>query len=111
MKIFRPIALLFFIFLGKDAFAAWDGTVTGTISQIHVTGANNYGFRVYLEGKPKMCGNEHNWAYINESQSNYNVYVSVLTAAKASNQTVKIYTNRKGATADGYCQIGYIVVS
>jgi hypothetical protein len=58
-----------------------------------------------------LCGNEHNWAYINESDSNYNTFVSVLTAAKAAKQSVKIMTQRKDGAADGYCHIGYIHIN
>lgn len=104
------VLTIFLLTISFNSFAAWDGTVAGEVSQIHVTGGNNYGFRIYLEGKPAMCGNEHSWAYINESQSNYHVYVSVLTAAKAAGQTVKVYANRKDGAADGYCRIGYVVV-
>lgn len=93
------------------AHAAWDGTVTGKIKEIHVTNGNNFGFRVVLEGSPKLCGNNSEWAYINESDSNYNTFISVLTAVKAAGQNVRLYTKQKDGDPDGYCQIGYIVVT
>lgn len=76
----------FFLFslllLSTNALAAWDGTVSGKISSINVTGGENYGFRVSLANSPKLCGNNHTWAYLNESDSNYKTYISVLLAAK-----------------------------
>ena len=89
---------------------AWDGSVSGKISGVDVTGGTNYGFRVYLSGSPAMCGNDHKWAYINENDSNYQVYVSALLAAKAMNSNVVIYSNRKDGDENGYCKIGYIMV-
>ena len=104
--------LLFSIMLifSHHVIAAWDGDVAGKVKQIQITDGNNYGFRITLEGTPKLCGNEHSWAYVNESDSNYSVYVSVLIAAKAAKQDIRIYTNRKDGSADGYCHIGHVYI-
>ena len=99
------------VFLSTHSFAVWDGNVSGLVSQIEVTDGTNYGFRVYLSGNPKLCENDHSWAYLNNSDSNYNTYVAVLLAAKAAKQTVRLYTNRKDQSATGYCHIGFIVVN
>lgn len=72
---------------------SWDGEVTGLIKQIDVTGGEDYGFRVQLEGGPSLCANAHTWAYLNASDSNYNAYVSVLLAARMAQKTVTIYTD------------------
>ena len=106
MKIYIAFALAF---LHLPSFA-WDGSVAGKVSRIEVTSGNNYGFRVYLNGSPKLCGNDHYWAYINESDSNYQTLVSVLLAAKAGQFNVRIYSNRKEGLDDGYCHIGYIAI-
>lgn len=90
---------------------AWDGTTAGKINTIDVTGGTNYGFRVSLEGGPALCGNAHTWAFLNETDSNYQTYVSVLLAAKAAKMTVRLYTTRVGSNANGFCQIGYIQVN
>lgn len=90
---------------------AWDGIVTGNIASIDVTGGNNYGFRVALEGTPALCGNAHTWAFVNESDSNYQTFVAVLLAAKAAKQNVTLFTNKTGNEPDGYCHIGYIRVN
>lgn len=103
--------LFVFLFLLSTYAYSWDGAVSGKVAKIDVTSGENYGFRVYLEGYPKLCGNDHNWAYLNETNSNYKTYVAVLLSAKAAKQDVVIYTNRKGAVANGYCNIGYISVN
>lgn len=104
------ICLLFILASAAEA-NPWHGSVYGKISVIEVTSGNNYGFRVVLEGTPKLCGNNHAWAYLNESDSNYQVFVSVLTAAKAAGQSVILYTTRQDNSAEGYCHIGYIRVN
>jgi len=105
MKIFLIVFLPIFISIKAQA---WDGSVSGKISIVDVTGGQNYGFRVSLKNSPKLCGNSYSWAYINQSDSNYQTYVSVLLAAKAMQSTVTIYTTRKGGEANGYCKMGYI---
>lgn len=87
---------------------AWDGSVAGKIHSIEVTQGNNFGFRITLEGAPKFCGNENSWAFLNELDSNYQTYVSVLLAAKAAKLDVIIYSTRENVS--GYCRIGHILV-
>lgn len=81
---------------------AWDGVKSGKISGLDVTQAQNYGFRVYMDGTP-MCGTTESWAYINKDWDNYQAMVSLLTSAYLSGKTVAIYTNKVGS----YCEIGY----
>jgi len=88
--------------------AAWDGITSGQIHSINVTSGENYGFRVTLSGAPKLCGNTHSWAYLNESQSNYQTFVSVILAAKMSNKQVILYTNKETTSGQEYCRIGYL---
>jgi len=86
---------------------AWDGSVSGKIHTVDVTGGNNHGFRISLDGGTvKFCGNDYNWAYLNETDSNYQAYVAVLLAAKMAEKIVTIYTNKAGDNE--YCHIGYI---
>lgn len=87
--------------------SAWDGTVSGQINQIDVTAAEGQALRVYIAGVSSMCGNSVSWAYLNESDSNYKVYVAAALAAKAAGDPVIIYTTRDAA---GYCKLGYFVV-
>jgi hypothetical protein len=91
----------------SSAFA-WDGALVGKIASIDVTGGNNYDFRIALEGNPSLCGNNNTWAYINQSDSNYQTYASVLLAAKLSSRDVLIYTRQETASGQRYCKIGYI---
>lgn len=104
----KEIFLMFMIVFPGTVLATWDGTESGKINRIEVTSGNNYGFRVLLEGTPALCGNEHNWAYLNETNSNYNTYVSVLLAAKLSNKAVTLFTRRKDGVSTGFCNIGYV---
>lgn len=82
----------------------WDGSATGKITSMDVTSAENYGFRVYLDGRA-MCPNGPSWAYLNGSDSNYKTYVSLLMMARALEKPVVIYTNKDQY---GYCKIGYV---
>ena len=52
------------------------------------------------------CSGGSNWAYLNETDSNYRVYVSALLAAKALGSNVTLYTTNNGI----YCQIGYVEI-
>lgn len=93
-----------------QANAKWDGTTSGYIQSINVAGGENYGFRIKLTGYPKLCGGEtgHDWAYLNESQSNYQTFVSVLLSAYMAGKKVTIYTNHESSSGSGYCRIGYV---
>jgi hypothetical protein len=87
---------------------SWDGVNTNTILKVDVAlDGNNYGFRVYLSGAPKLCGNGNDWAYVNIDDSNYNTVVASLMSAHMAGRRVTLYTNRNSS---GYCQIGYMNV-
>lgn len=92
--------------LFSNTTLAWDGSVSGKITQIDVTVGNNGAFRVYIGGQA-MCVGGPAWAYVNEADSNYRTYVATLLAAKSSGSNVVIYSTKVGS----YCQIGYIVVT
>jgi len=85
---------------------AWDGSETGYISRIDITGGTNFGFRVWLEGNAALCTGGDAWAYLNDIDSNYKVYVSALLAAKVQRSQVRLFTTLENAR----CHIGYIVV-
>jgi hypothetical protein len=109
-RLFSSLMLVSLPLLLLKPAMAWDGVVTGKISQIHVTAPDsNYGFRIYLANVPSLCGNQNDWAYLNGVDSNYKVFVATLTAAKMANQTVTIYSNKEPGT--GYCHIGYIITN
>lgn len=88
---------------------AWDGATSGVPGGLEVTGAGNFGFRVYLASPVSMCGpSSPNWAYIEPTDSNYSTYVAVILSAKAQGTSVQIYTIRD---ARGYCHIGHLGAS
>lgn len=103
----RKTMACFALLTSFSAFG-WDGEESGEIESIHVTKSENYAFRVTLKNPRPMCGNQNTWVYLNESDSNYDTYVSVLLAAKFANANVKIYTEQM---ANGYCKIGYIAIN
>ena len=84
---------------------AWDGSVHAPIAEIDVTDGSNLGFRVYL--LTAMCGNANTWGYLNNTDSNYNVYVATLLMANAQGFSVTVYSNRD---SNGLCHIGYIAI-
>lgn len=108
MKVFLKIAVLLSLLLGSVpfAFAQWAGSVAGKIQQFDVTAGGNFSFRVYLVNAPTMCAGGQNWAYLNESDSNYKTYLAALMMAKTLDSTVTIYTSNVG----GFCNIGYVMV-
>lgn len=108
MKKIINLVLLVIAMACFESQAAWDGSVTGAIDRIEVTNGGNYGFRVLLKDKPELCGNEHTWAYINENDSNYETYVSVLLSAKVSGTKVQLLTRKETISGNEYCHIGYI---
>ena len=106
--------LLIILMLAVSASAlSWDGHPSGKISSLQVTGDHNMGFRVSmndLNGNVlKLCGDNHNFAYLKRSDSNFDVYVSLLMAAKFSQANVTIYSNYD-ETSTNYCRIGHVTV-
>ena len=105
-RISQIFAVMVTLMLSTSAYSA-DGTVTGYIDRIDDTGGTNYAFRIRLEGDPPMCGNANKWAYVNESDSNYQTYVSTLLAAKMAGAQVNILSDQ---ATSGYCNIIYMSV-
>ncbi|MCS4306768.1 hypothetical protein M2404_001093 [Rheinheimera pacifica] len=99
--------IVFFDIFSCSAIA-WDGEVYEKIQSIDVTGGGNYGFRVTLEGAPPICGNANTWGFLNDTDSNYQTYVSVLLAAKAAKMNVTIFTVRD---VNGYCHVGHVSIN
>jgi hypothetical protein len=86
---------------------AWDGAIVGRVSVIEVTGGTNFGVRVSIASVAQMCTGGQSWAYLNETDSNYKVYVAALLLAKAQGNQVTVFSNLEGS----YCHIGYLSVS
>ena len=107
-KMTQLFTLITFGILSPNVHAAWDGITTGKIHTISVAGGENYGFRITLSGTPKLCGNTHTWAYLNESHSNYQTFVSVLLAAKMADKKVTLYTTKEVPSGNEHCRNGFI---
>ena len=86
---------------------AWDGAPTGKIVSVEVTAGTNYAFRVWLSnGGQALCTGGTAFAYLNEADSNYKVYVATLLMAKAQGSSVTLFMMNEG----GFCHIGHMVV-
>lgn len=103
---FSAIAALASLMLAASPVSAWDGAVVGNISTLDVAAGSNYGFRVSLNGVANMCTGGPNWAFLNDTDSNYKTYVATFLLAKAQGNKVLVYSNLEGA----YCHIGYISI-
>ncbi|ALQ07358.1 hypothetical protein WNY97_10520 [Pseudoalteromonas fuliginea] len=110
MNIISKLLFTTSIVVSSSALASWDGALAGKINTIDVAPGQSYGFRVSFIGAPKLCGSSHAWAYLNESDSNYNTFVSVLLAAKMGDREVVIYSNKETSSGQDYCHIGYIAL-
>ncbi|GLS24804.1 hypothetical protein [Marinibactrum halimedae] len=90
--------LLLSIFLVMASFqASADLHFTGwfKISQLFVSNANNYHFRIY--GMPRMdyCSASPDWAYLNENTSGSEGKMSVLLSAYAMGKQVNLRVEDK----------------
>ena len=94
------------LWLSSISCYAWDGAASGKVTTFEVTNGGNYAFRVYLDPTVSMCAGGPNWAYLNDTDSNYKAYVANLMMAKALGGTVTIYSMRVGP----YCNIGHMIV-
>lgn len=104
---FLKVFLFACIFLSTPSHAELYSSKTGLIKQIDVAAGNNRGFRVFLKDTPFECGSGQTYAYLNESASNYNTYVSVILAAKMSKTPIRIYNV---AGSDNNCLITYLIM-
>lgn len=105
-SVFSIIFILSLTLLTTSAQAT--DTASGTISRIDVTDGTNLGFRVMLTGYPVLCSAGGNVAYLNETDSNYKVYVSTLLTAKTTGSNVVLYTENGSY---GLCHIVYLMVN
>lgn len=103
-----PVALVVSLCAASMPAAAWDNAPSGKITAIEVTAGTNYAFRVYLNGGgTALCPNGTSFAYLNEADSNYKVYVASLLMAKAQGSTVTLFLINEG----GFCHIGHLAVA
>jgi hypothetical protein len=99
-------AVVVIAMFAHQAANAWDGYPKSTISSMDVTDGASFGLRISLSGVASMCTGGPNWAYINDTDSNYKAYAAALMMAKAQGSKVTVYSNRVGT----YCKIGYISI-
>lgn len=107
MKRFFSAAWVCIVLCVTPIALAWDGVVTGKIRAIEVTNGSNYAFRIWFTTDQAMCSAGSKFAFLNEADSNYKIYVSALLMAKAQGSTIVIHTTNDGA----YCRIGHLIVT
>ena len=98
------LAIAIIATLFASAVMAWDGAPVGVPGNVDVTFGTSYGYRVFFSPQVTMCTGGSTWAYLNNSDSNYATYVSVIQQSKVLGTTVQVYSLNVGV----YCHIGYI---
>lgn len=110
----KKILLIVFLTIGTYLFASWDGIVKCNITELQVADGQNYGFRVVTDVKDLLnkTTTQHDpifWAYLNEGESNYATYVSMLSLAFTMGYQVELYVKEVKRTGNTYfAHIGYI---
>ncbi len=103
----RNLSILLVGFLYMISAQCWDGSQTGTVTQIDVTDGGNFGVRVYLSSGVVMCtGSTNYWGYLNSTDSNYSAYIATIMTAKATGARLTIFTTN----VNGFCHIGYVTM-
>lgn len=85
---------------------AWDGIAVGQISEVNITVGGNAGLRISLAGVNSMCAGGPNWAYLNDTDSNYRLYAAAFLAAQAGGRQIVVYSS----SVNGFCAIGFLTV-
>ena len=94
------LAVISTVFMLCPSTYAWDGVATGAIRGFEITQGGNFAFRVILDSAGEMCGpgSVAGWAFINEADSNYKVYVANFMMARTLSKPVTIYMSRVSGT-------------
>lgn len=120
----KIITLLLVAVLALPAFSVgggneyWDGMVKCKITNLHVTGDNNYDLRVYTNAPDLLddTTTPHNaipWAYLNENDSNYKTYLAMLTLAFTMGYEVTLYVKETPWSPtynDYFAHIEYMII-
>lgn len=77
------------------------------ISNIYVSGQNNFQYRIYGMQSIASCTNGSNWAYINDGDGGAAGYYSTLLMAYAAGKPVRLNI----VTVNGFCHIVELFVS
>lgn len=113
MKKSARLVLFFNLLLCGGLVAAWDGVVSGKITQIDTVAnqSGNYEMRIYLGGGQAMCNvsdpNLRGWAYLNSNDVNYKVVAANLMMAYIGGKNVVIHTYNDSGLG---CHIHYVMV-
>jgi hypothetical protein len=103
----RKMVLLVLAMAPVAVALAFDGFVQGRIGTLEITSGDNFAFRVHMVPETAMCGNQYTYAYLNEADSNYKVYVAAIIAARQAGDQVQIYT---ALDSSAHCKIVHLAV-
>jgi hypothetical protein len=98
LRISAGITLSIIATSNASAYSVWQGRV----GQIFFSGTGNFAFRAYADAATPLTGCRDGFAYIETSQSNYQVYVSSITTAFTTGKTLHLTYS---PDAQGYCVI------
>ena len=77
-------------------------STTGVISSIYISNGQNFAYRVYFAGRSSACASgTGGFAYMNEADSSYKVFVANLMMVYALGKTVNLNVEY----VNGYCHI------
>lgn len=101
MKALKTV-LLGAILLCASANSFADGWTAGfTITNLFVSGPNNFQYRVFGIPTQTQCTGANYWAYINDSDPGAQWYAAALLSAFTAGKTVQLNIQ----TVNGYCHI------
>ena len=112
----RNLFVICMIFMVYQVFCTdvnpyWDGYATVRITRVDVTQNGNCDFRVMTNNEDLFNDTDEphdpvSWAYLNESDVNYETYVAMLSMAFMMDYDVVIHVKK----VDNYAHIGYISI-
>ncbi|MFN7882153.1 MAG: hypothetical protein ACK5PF_03945 [bacterium] len=111
MKLIRIFFFAWLIFLALTTSAQPAGgekikMVEGQISELRLV-SGPLSLRVVISGLPKMCGNEYDYAYLDESDQNYAAIVQALLSAQARKARVAVFSRQDSSR---YCKIEMVTL-
>jgi hypothetical protein len=111
--VWKSVTALCLLFVAISPALAED-VVSGKVRMVEGVGSGgsapgNYDFRVYLQDQSTICAGaiDPGWGYINLTDANYKVLVSMVMMAQATGKTLTLYSKKSDS---GYCQIDWLYV-
>lgn len=100
-KVFLRLLVSFLSLTGMALPAFALESIDGQIADIYISGGANFGYRVSLVGRNPICSAGSIFAYVNDTDSNYKVFVSNLMLAYYTKKQISLIMEPAG----NYCHI------